>query len=262
MNLTVELQDSVIKTIKNCIRNKFAKFKPESSNMPFHFRLLGKDRMALYSFIQSLNTSFGSSIFEPVAVTIARSHFKDATTQYGLSNNISSSIQMIIQNIMNDLSIGYSPNKEEEVSKIRKSIDTSSINRISTVKADLYLCDKNGCIYLIDLKTAKPNISNFKDFKRILLEWVGIMLTENPNLNIKSLIAIPYNPYEPKPYQRWTMKGMLDLNSELLVGNEFWNFLAGKDIYEELLNCFEIAGIELRPEIENYFNRFNSPTYG
>lgn len=36
--------------------------------MPFHTRLLGKDRMALFSFIHSLNTNFGTSIFEPVAL--------------------------------------------------------------------------------------------------------------------------------------------------------------------------------------------------
>lgn len=49
------------------LRAKFADYAPESAYMPFHTRLLGKDRMALYSFIQSLNTNFGTSIFEPVA---------------------------------------------------------------------------------------------------------------------------------------------------------------------------------------------------
>jgi hypothetical protein len=32
--------------------------------MPFHARLLGQDRMALFSFIHSLNTNFGTSINE------------------------------------------------------------------------------------------------------------------------------------------------------------------------------------------------------
>ncbi len=32
--------------------------------MPFHTRLLGTDRLALYSFIHSLNTNFGTSVFE------------------------------------------------------------------------------------------------------------------------------------------------------------------------------------------------------
>jgi hypothetical protein len=64
--------------------------------------------------------------------------------------------------------------------------------------------------------------------------------------------------YEPEPYQRWTMKGMLDLNEELKVAEEFWDFLGGKGAYNELLNCFERVGIELRPEIDKYFSKFKS----
>ena len=52
------------------------------------------------------------------------------------------------------------------------------------------------------------------------------------------------------------MKGMLDLPNELKVADEFWNFLGGKGTYEDLLDCFEQAGIELRPEIDAYFGKF------
>ncbi|GHT37963.1 hypothetical protein FACS189427_11640 [Planctomycetales bacterium] len=82
-------------------------------------------------------------------------------------------------------------------------------------------------------------------------------MTQNKNAQVNTLIAIPYNPYEPEPYQRWTMKGMLDLPQELKVAEEFWDFLGGEGTYQELLDCFEQAGIELRPEIDDYFGRFN-----
>jgi type II restriction enzyme len=49
--------------------------------MPFHTRLLGQDRMALFSFIHSLNTNFGTSIFEPVAKALALSSFASAESQ-------------------------------------------------------------------------------------------------------------------------------------------------------------------------------------
>lgn len=65
-------------TIKDCIRAKFQSYKPETNEMPFHYRLLGKDRMALYSFIQSLNTTFGVSIYEPVAIALAAGKFRVA----------------------------------------------------------------------------------------------------------------------------------------------------------------------------------------
>ena len=84
-----------------------------------------------------------------------------------------------------------------------------------------------------------------------------VALAQNPQDIVNSLIAIPYNPYEPEPCQRWTIKGMLDDKSELLVGKEFWDFLAGEGTYEELLNCFEQAGIQLRAEIDNYFKKFS-----
>ena len=75
MALSKESCNSIETTIKESLRKKFQSYKPESQNMPFHYSLLGKDRMALYSFIQSLNTTFGSSIFEPVAVTLAKINF-------------------------------------------------------------------------------------------------------------------------------------------------------------------------------------------
>jgi len=85
---------------------------------------------------------------------------------------------------------------------------------------------------------------------------MGCYLLENPYAEVHLYIAIPYNPYEPEPYQRWTLKGMLDLKNELKVAEEFWNFLGGKGSYEKLLDCFEKAGIELRPEIDEYFKKF------
>jgi hypothetical protein len=49
---------------------------------------------------------------------------------------------------------------------------------------------------------------------------------------------------------------MLDLNQELKVAEELWDFLGNDGVYGELLNCFERAGIELRPEIDVYFSKF------
>lgn len=107
------------------------------------------------------------------------------------------------------------------------------------------------------MKTAKPNKGGFKEFKRTLLTWVAVYAYQNDFLSINTLIAIPYNPYEPKPYERWTMAGMLDLKDELKVADEFWDFLGGKGSYEMLLKAFEEVGIEMRSEIDEYFAKFN-----
>ena len=113
---------------------------------------------------------------------------------------------------------------------LKKSL-SGSINKLKPLKVDLFVETKEGAQYLFDLKTAKPNIGDFQKHKRTLLEWAGVILSKDATANVHTLIAIPYNPYEPEPYQRWTMKGMLDLPNELKVANEFWDFLGGEGTY-------------------------------
>ncbi len=256
MSLTREQIKRIENVIRESLMKKFKTYNPETKNMPFHYRLLGRDRMALFSFIHSLNTTFGTSIFEPVAETLASLNFAVAKKQYVVGNAISEQAQTEIQHIVNDLTTGKDPNKPEEIERIRKVCTKGEMNRLKTVKVDIFVKSYDGTIHLFDLKTAKPNISNFKDFKRTLLEWVAIFLSQHPGANVHSYIAIPYNPYEPKPYERWTLKGMLDLGNELKVAGEFWDFLGGDGAYSELLDCFERVGIELRPEIDDYFSNF------
>lgn len=256
MSFTKEQLKLIEDTIKNSLRKKFQTYKPETSHMPFHYRLLGRDRMALFSFIHSMNTTFGTSIFEPVAETLANLNFKFAQKQYVVGDTISEQAQSEIQRIINELTMGKNPNKVEETERIRKVCNKGRMNKLRTVKVDLFVQSADETAHLFDLKTAKPNISNFKDFKRTLLEWIAIFLAKNQNAKVNSYIAIPYNPYEPKPYERWTLKGMLDLDNELKVAEELWDFLGNDGAYEELLNCFERVGKELRPEIDAYFSKF------
>ena len=79
MALSKEQIANIENVLRNSLRHKFKNYNPEPASMPFHTRLLGKDRMALFSFIHSLNTNFGTSIFEPVALALASSSFASAT---------------------------------------------------------------------------------------------------------------------------------------------------------------------------------------
>jgi type II restriction enzyme len=212
--------------------------------------------MALFSFIQSLNTTFGTSIFEPVAVALAKTRFAKVESQYIVGDTIFSACQQKITEIINNLTINPKPQKVEELKILQKHL-LGTVNKLKPAKVDLFVESKSGEQYLFDLKTVKPNKGDFQKFKQTLLEWAGIAYTQNRESKINTLIAIPYNPYEPQPYQRWTMAGMLDLEHELKVAEEFWDFLGGTGAYIELLDCFEKAGVELRSEIDEYFNKFN-----
>ena len=257
MTLSIKTTRNIETILKDSLRNKFNTYKPETVAMPFHTKLLGKDRLALYSFIHSLNTNFGTSIFEPVAREIALNLFKCAELRVSAGSEISEKALMVIQSIIDDLnSANNSPDKLREINAIREVAQQGIMRTVKPTKVDLFIESKSGELWLFDLKTAKPNKGNFREFKRTLLEWVAVKLSQNIDLKVNTLIAIPYNPYEPAKYSRWTMAGMLDLEYELKVADEFWDFLGGKGAYIELLDCFERVGIELRDEIDDYFYKF------
>lgn len=148
------------------------------------------------------------------------------------------------------------PDKEKELESIREVCDKGNLNESKLTKIDIWLETYNNELYLIDMKTVKPNIGEFKGFKRTLLEWAAAEITKNHLVKINTLLAIPYNPYHPEPYNRWTMKGLFDLPREILVAEELWDFLGGEGTWNDLLDCFEQAGVELRDEINEYFNKF------
>jgi len=253
MTLNNEQLVLIEQIIKDNILQKLKTYKLETNHMPFHYRLIGRDRMALYLFIQSLNTTFWVSIFEPVAELLAKFKYPFAQKQYPVGNTISQGAQIEIQQIMNDLTTGkVKSSKNTEIERIRKVCITGGMNKLKSVRADLFIRNNEGIVFLIDLKTVKPNISDFKDYKRTLLEWVAVYLAQNPTAETHSFIAIPYNPYE-----RWTLYSMLDLEQELKVAEEFWDFLGGDGAYEEILACFERAGIALSPEFDAFFSKFS-----
>lgn len=271
-------------TIATALRNKLRSYKPESSHMPFHFRLLGRDRMALFSFIQSLNTTFGTSIFEQVAKKIAHGVFDIVDVQVSIADRFESAGQKLLPadeanrrkrrkgnakppvfrsgaqsaiiGIINDLRAANSePDHSAEISLIAERMHTGDEVTTSLSKVDIFLT-KGHHVYLIDLKTVKPNKADWQKYKQELLEWSATVLYRDSSAAVSSIIAIPYNPYEPDPYDRWTMRGMLDIQDggQLMVAEQFWNFLAGgQDIYDDLLTCFENVGRQLRGEIDDYF---------
>lgn len=247
-----EIEDLLVKTV----REKLKLYKPETVHMPFHHRLLGKDKYAMFSFIQSVNTSFGISIWEQVAVILGERRGAKTIRQYKLLGNIDSNTEELIQEMHYKLRKGTaSADKFKELESIRKSIKQGKplVDPDSVIDLFIMINKEN----YFDITSAKPNMKEFVALKLKLLRWTALRLSQAKKADVFTRLAIPYNPYYPGPYDRWTLRGLFDLkNGEVLVGEEFWNFIAGKNIYEDLLNVFQRAGKKLRQEIDKKFAQF------
>ncbi len=257
MSLSSKTANEISNILTTTVREKLRKYTPETNYMPFHHRLLGKDRYAMFSFIQSMNTTFGISIRGQIAVILAKGVGNYAQRQYKLLGEIDPATEKLIREIHYNLRKGETTaNKIYEIEQIRKKVKKGEAKKDPDSIVDLFVRINNEENYF-DITSAKPNMKEFVALKLKLLRWSALRLSQDKNVKVFTRIAIPYNPYHPEPYERWTLKGLYDLEKgEILIGEEFWNFVACDDIYEELLDIFQEIGEKLRDEIDKKFAEF------
>jgi predicted nucleotidyltransferase len=188
---------------------------------------------------------------------LAKSANNYAERQYKLLGEIDTETENLISDIHYKLRKGeIATNKNNEVEQIRKVIKKGAAKFDPDSITDLFVKIKNTENYF-DITSAKPNMKEFVALKLKLLRWTALKLSQDKNAKVFTRLSIPYNPYHPEPYERWTLKGLYDLdNGEILVGEEFWNFVASDNIYEELLDVFQKVGEELKDEIDKKFADF------
>lgn len=257
------MQPQLIKNIIfDVLKNKIENYKPsrnfkQTMPVPMLLRLLGKDDELKKEFVNLLASAFGTSFFEPMAEELAKKKFDEVIRQKSAPKIITDTAQAEIQNIMNNLeNTSASPDKLAETERIVNVARKGNPLEIKPTKIDLFM-RKDNLFLMTDIKSPKPNSGEFKGFKRTLLTWVAVCAYENPGAKFETFISMPYNPYFPNPYKRWTLKGLLDIEHELKVAEEFWDFVGGKGSYDMILSAFEEVGIEMRSEIDEYFARFN-----
>ncbi len=189
------------------------------------------------------------SVYEPIAKILAQDAGYEAQIQYDLLGEIDSQTESIINEFCNN---NVPPNKLQEIEKIKQSIQqgVSRKDKDSRVDIFIYKPNTNEELY-IDITTAKPNKKEFRALRRKMLRWCGLRFSQNPEANIKTYIAIPYNPYHPRSYVRWTANEC-DLQNELLIQESFWNQCAGEEVYEKLLNIFREVGLEMKSKIDQW----------
>jgi len=245
MGLNTVQMEKIKKLLRVKIEDKLKRYTRETSYMPFLVRLMqDPEQVAAYSFIHSLSTTLGMSVYEDVAKIVSTPNYDIVETGYDVEGELSDEENKIISKIMQEIKNKTRiSNKNNEIKEILSCKDKRG--RKIKIRADLFL-KKGKNEYYIEIKTAKPNIDVFSKSKQKLLEWVALRKKE-----VITILAIPYNPYHPEPYIRFTIQGVLDEEKELYVAEKFWNLLGGEGTYEEILKIFDEIGKEFKIKIQD-----------
>lgn len=248
--MKTETRKKVKELITNVIISKIEKYNAETEYKPFFQAIFTKEQIITHTVVHSFYTSFGMSIYEQLVKILAEGAGYEAHTQYDLLGEIDDKTEGIISKIDLDLRAGRrSPDFKKEYEEIKTSIQKGKENNDPDKRVDVFVKKPDGTEAYFDITSPKPNIKEFVALKKKLLRWIALRLSINKNAKVITALGLPYNPYHPEPYNRWTKGNMYDSN-QLMVGQDFWNFVAGEDIYDDFIEIFEEVGEELRERIK------------
>lgn len=238
MGISKEKREKVENLLVKTIENKLKRYARETVSMPFLVRLIQDSRrVASYSFIHSIATSLGMSIYEEVSKILAEDTCEECFRNYDLGSVISKDQKSVIDNIIRELrNKERAPDYEKDMKLVLSASSKDGKQQKEGRIADFYM-KRNGVEYFFEIKTVKPNIDVFTESKTKLLEWIA-----RKRKPIKAILAFPYNPYFPKPYKRFTEQNLMQMGVDFWVEDDYWDFLSGKNTFKDLLDIFDSVG--------------------
>ena len=244
MAITADVKKEIREYLIGVLDKKIKKYKPETDYAPFINSLI-RDKLKLnsYSIIHSIQTSLGMSMHEQVSKIIALTKFNEAHTQWHSEIMVAKKRVTKIEEILTQVTNGTrKPNRLTEQDEILSIKNDGLVKKKAESIVDVYLRRGDDEFYF-DIKTVKPNKPGFISHKQRILTWIA-----RANKPITSAIVFPYNPYHPKPYKRIGF----DIISpdDVMIGEDYWDFLGGKGCYEEVLDLYEEVGKSMWSKIE------------
>lgn len=246
MALSSNQKEKIVALLKRKIEEKLRRYTRESSSMPFLTRLIQDgEKVAAYSFIHSIATTLGMSIYEDVSKIIAEESAEKCFTKYDVGGVISRDQKSVIDEIVRKLRNGEKEVDHDEEARLvlKASTEDGKAQKEGKI-ADFYML-RDGTEHYFEIKTVKPNIDVFTKSKTKLLEWIA-----RRRKPVKVFLAFPYNPYHPQPYERFTEQGVLEKGKEFLIGKEYWDFLGDEGAFEQLLELFDSVGKKFKEDIQ------------
>ena len=98
---------------------------------------------------------------------------------------------------------------------------------------------------LVELKTPLPNLDIAAESKKKILYYLLIMDRKGVG-GARGVMGFTYNPYgKRESYAHSITKRIMDMDYEVVMGEELWDLLGGPGTYAELLGIIE----EVRGEL-------------
>lgn len=235
------MSDKIDKTIRRAIIKSVTEFAKKSLRKKANFQVLDliipKERK-IRSIVGGLETSLGSTLWEPLAKELAKNNgFEVISSKLMAPTIMPASLQNVLSNVIEDrLGLNPSLNGISSHNRIRESCQrflkspiTSFTKAPTGFGVDIWL-KKEGINYFYDTKTVQPNIGTLAKCMEQVLNWYTYFYCRFPSERAEGRIVFPYDPHNGNFWNKTINRGKpLDPVYEAQVENEFWDFCSGQE---------------------------------
>ena len=213
---------------------------------PFHRLFFDDAGLVAFKRERSIVTKMGLRLYPEIARLIALENYSDVTLEKVIQGELDEAAVNTIDRIVRDLRAAKRrPDHELEMLEIRDAA-TSSVNVPVRVIADLYIGDFQGGPLFAEIKTPVPNLDICAESKSKILTFESLFHERHA----RGFLAFAYNPYVTRAdYAHSFTKKIMDLEAEVLMGEEFWDVIGGNGTFPQLLTLIDSVGHEIQEEI-------------
>ena len=211
---------------------------------PFH-RLLFSDEALLSARIErSVVTAMGTKMYPELAKAIAEDQYSDVHLECTIEGMVNDAAANMVEQIVTELrtpkkqrATPREPDHKAELTAIIGSPGGGQSSRAIT--ADLYIGDFSDGPLFIELKTPMPNLDIAAESKRKILYYYLIMNRTGIE-GAQAFLGLTYNPYLTREkYGHSFTKQVMDMDDQVLIGQEMWDFIGGSGSFDELLEIID-----------------------
>jgi hypothetical protein len=241
-------RSSVHSLLKNFAQKSLKDYDVEKLKKAYPFHRLFFDEVSLVAFKQerSVVTKMGMHLYPELAKVIALSNYNDVVREKLIKGIVNIDTANTIDRIVTDLRNNQrSPGHTKEIKEIQAGYHVEGKKVELQMRADIYIGDYPSGPFFAEIKSPLPNLDVCAETKKKILTFETILQGKNP----KGFLAFAYNPFETRAnYKHGFTNRIMDMGIEILMAEEFWDFIGGPGTFDTLLAIIENVGNELRSE--------------
>ncbi len=221
---------------------------------PFHQIFFPEKEILAARIERSVVTSMGTQLYPSLAKSIAEDRFKEVFIEHRIEGLLNDAAINMIEQIVTELRTRETPRRPNHNSELQDILNSRGGGQATrSVTADLYINDFEHGPLFIELKSPLPNLDIAAESKRKLLYYLAIMSRQRVS-QAKAFLGLTYNPYVTRDkYRHSFTKRIMDMDKQVLMGDELWDYLGGSGTYAELLTIIGQVRQVLTHEIKGGF---------